>query len=86
MKREFEIKVVSGTFHLLLDDDSGVCTSDLHCLKVDHDEASWHRYEGAIDSLESFILAAALAGIDVESRAFKSVLQTTLDGIENHLE
>ena len=28
--------------------------------------------------------AAALAGIDVKSRAFKSVLQTTLDAIENN--
>jgi hypothetical protein len=87
MKREFDIKVVSGAFHLLLDDSgSGVCTSDLHCPQEDHDDASWNRYEGAIDTLESFVLAAALAGIDVESRAFKSVLQTTLDAIENNLE
>jgi len=47
MKREFEIKLIGGTFHLLLDDDgSGVVTSDLHCPQEDHDVASWHRYEG----------------------------------------
>jgi hypothetical protein len=87
MKREFDIRVISGTFHLLFDDSgSGVCTSDLHCPQEDHDVASWSRYEGAIDSLESFILAAALAGIVVESQAFKTVLQTTLDAIENNLD
>jgi hypothetical protein len=70
MKREYEIKLISGSFHLLFDDDSGICTSDLHCPKEDHDEASWNLYEGSIDSLESFILAAVLAGIDVESQSF----------------
>jgi hypothetical protein len=39
MKREFDIRVISGTFHLRLDDDgSGVVTSDLHCPQEDHDE------------------------------------------------
>ena len=87
MKREFEIKLIGGTFHLKLDDSgSGVCKSDLHCPQEDHDELSWNKYETAIDVLESFILAAALAKIDVELQAFKSVLQTTLDAIVNNLD
>ena len=87
MKREFDIRVISGTFHLLLDyDGSGVVTSDLHCLQESQDIVSWNRYEGAIGRLESFVLYAALSEIDMESQAFKSVLQTTLDAIENNLD
>jgi hypothetical protein len=85
MKRELHIDILSGTFHLLLDDSGyAVCSCDLHCELGNHEPASWNRYEGAIDSLESLVLAAAQNGIDVESRDFRSVLQTTVDAIEKY--
>ena len=42
-------------------------------------------YEGAVDALESLILAAANSGIDVKGDQFTTALQTTLDAIGNNL-
>ena len=49
------------------------------------DQYTYGWYEGAIDAVESFILAAAQAGIDVQSEQFTTAIQTTLDAIGNEL-
>jgi hypothetical protein len=42
-------------------------------------------YKTAWDTLESFILASACAGIDVASPAFLEAIETCVDGIQNNL-
>ena len=49
------------------------------------DEFRYGRYEGAIDGLESMLLAAAVAGIDVQAEPLTTVVQTTLDAIGSNL-
>ena len=41
------------------------------------------RYDNAIDTLSSLILAHACAGVDVESEAYVKGINTTLDAIAN---
>lgn len=40
--------------------------------------------EKEVNTLETFILALACEGVDVESEAFLSALNTTLDAIDNY--
>jgi hypothetical protein len=37
-----------------------------------------------VDTLESFILAAACAGVDIDSPAFIKAIETTVEAISNH--
>ena len=41
-------------------------------------------FNGGVDAMMSFILAAACAGIDVETPAFLEAIKTTLDAIGNN--
>jgi hypothetical protein len=72
------ISLSGAEFQLSLSDSSGRITSDLHFGSLDEflaqggktgdplgDREQFGRYEGAIDALESLVLAAALAGVDV---------------------
>ena len=85
------IDLSCGRFELdTLTHEGGRIVSNLHTDRVswarDHATGDWdayHRYEGAIDALESFILAASLAGINVEDKVFHNALETTLASIGN---
>jgi hypothetical protein len=97
--REIVLVLLGGTFRLSADAKGGTITSDLHHRSLEDflergaddpgdpfaDQFDFGRYEGAIDALESLILAAAQAGIDVQGEPFRSALQTTLESIGNSL-
>ena len=94
---EITLKLTGGTFCLSVGFAGGSITSNLHYgslkefLQTGGDESgdplddqfNYGRYEGAIDALESIVLAAAQAGIDVQGKQFTTALQTTLDAIGN---
>lgn len=96
---EIILKLHGGTFSLSVDAGGGSVSSNLHYGTLEEfldvagddpdspvsDQYSYGRYEGAIDALESIILAAAQAGIDVQGEQFATALQTTLDAIGNNL-
>lgn len=96
---EIILKLNGGTFLLSVDATGGSISSNLHYSTLEEfleaggdesddpldDQFNYGRYEGAIDALESIVLAAHQSGIDVESRPFIAALQTTLDAIGNNL-
>lgn len=49
------------------------------------ERAEWETYEAAVNTLESLILAHAVAGVDVESLAYIEGIETTVDAVLNHL-
>ena len=54
-------------------------------LEVDEEadqRAEWHQYEGAIDAIESTILAMTQAGIDVTQHPYPTVFETVMDALE----
>ena len=67
---------------------SGILTSNLHHEVSEETEITYEEEEnsirGAINAVESFILACACAGVDVESLAFVQAIETTVDGIINN--
>jgi len=93
--REITLNLSGGTFTL----SDGEITSDLHYASLREfleggnekpgdpldDQYTYGWCEGAIDAVESMILAAAEAGIDVQSDQFTSAIQTTLDAIGSEL-
>lgn len=101
MTKEIHLELSGGIFDLAITDDGGggSVTSNLHYDSLedfleDEDEAdgepleqqfNYGRYEGAIDGVESFLIALACAGVDVESEPVKQALQTALDAIGNNL-
>lgn len=94
-----EIIFSGGTFFLSVGTEGGNVTSDLHYGSLAEfreaggdepsdpldDQFNYGRYEGAIDALESIVLAAHQSGIDVQSEPFLTAIQTTLDAIGNNL-
>ena len=80
-----------GGIIVQLDEDGkgGSITSDLHYGETSEieelfdDNEQWQKYEGAVDGLESLILAHAVAGIDVLSREYREGVQTAVDAIGN---
>lgn len=94
---QITLKLTGGTFCLSV--GGGSITSNLHYGSLEEflvagndqsddprdDQFNYGRYEGAIDALESFVLAAHQAGIDVQSKQFATALQTTLDAIGSQL-
>ena len=64
----------------LYDNGPAIIESDL-AKDVEPDE---QLFLAAVDTLESFILAAAVAGIDIESPQFLEAIQTTIDAIGNN--
>ena len=97
--REIILHLSGGTFSLSVGSGDGSITSNLHYDSLREyledgdgessdaldDQYSFGRYEGAIDALESIILAASQAGIDVQGEPFTTALQTTLDAIGSKL-
>lgn len=96
---EITLKLTGGTFCLSVGPAGGSITSNLHYGSLEEfreagddqsndpldDQFSYGRYEGAIDALESIVLAASQAGIDVQGKQFTTALQATLDAIGNNL-
>jgi hypothetical protein len=92
---EIILNLSGGTFTL----SGGKITSDLHFDSLKRfledgeeepgdpldDQFNYGWYEGAIDAVESMILAAAEAGIDVQGKPFLKVIQLTLDAIGNEI-
>lgn len=69
--------------HVAIDHKGGgTIVSDLLNL-ADHDD---ERTIGAVNALESMILASAVAGIDIESPAFLEVIETVVDAIGNNAD
>ena len=96
--RKFVLKLSGGTFRLVVGSGSGNIRSNLHYGSLEEfladggdtgdllgDRENFGRYEGAIDAVESFVLAAAQAGLDVQDEQFEAALPTTLDAIGNEL-
>jgi len=93
--REITLKLSGGTFTLSADSGGGTISSNLHYGSLQEflegeepgdpldDQFVFGRYEGTIDALESLILGAQQAGIDVQGTKFKTAVQTTLDAIGN---
>jgi hypothetical protein len=93
------LQVGGATFSLTLRGNGGHVTSNLHHETLDaflaaggdtpgeplQDQFQYGRAEGAADALESFLLAAALAGLEVEGLAFRTALETTLTALEHHI-
>jgi hypothetical protein len=93
--REINLELAGGSFRLFVDlDGCGNITSNLHSgsfadyLANDGDTGdplgdreSFGRYEGAVDVVESFVLAAAQAGMNLQGQSFRTALQTTLDAL-----
>ncbi len=96
---EIILKLNGGTFSLSVGLGGGSITSNLHYGTLEEfldagdetpgdpleEQFRYGRYEGAIDALESFVLAAAQAGIKVQGEQFTIALQTALDAIGNNL-
>lgn len=97
-RSDLTLHAVGATFRLTLRGQGGQVTSDLHhatlagFLEAAGDESGdplddqfrYGGYEGAVDALESFVLAAVLAGLDVEGAAFMTALEMTLTALEQH--
>lgn len=60
----------------------GTIKSSLHDPGRDSDDAE---FDAGVDAVESFILAAAIAGVDIESPAFLQAIDSTVEGLSNHL-
>jgi len=99
MAQSISIELSGGTFSLSVGSGCRSISSNLHFGTLEEfleaggeepdnpqdDHFNYGRYEGAIDALESLILAAAKAGIDVQGQPFMAALQTTLDAIGWHV-
>jgi hypothetical protein len=48
-----------------------------------HNSVEPPEYAAAVDAVEAFVLAAAMAGIDIESPAFLEALEVTVDKLGN---
>lgn len=97
--KEITLNLIGGTFSLSVDAEGGSISSNLHFGSLAEflaagcdepgdpldDQFAYGQYEGAIDALESFVLAANQAGIDVQGEPFATALQTTLDAIGSNL-
>ena len=76
--------------HSKLKDECPACKNPncyAHCEESTETDDEWlnrHRWNTAMDALESMILAHAIAGIDVESPAYIEGIETTCDALSNN--
>jgi hypothetical protein len=97
--RAIILNLQGGILNLSIRADCGSISSNLHydslegfledcgddCGDPHDDQFRYGRYEGAIDALESIVLAASQSGIDVQAEPFSTALQTALDAIGSNL-
>jgi hypothetical protein len=75
------------------DSGAGAISSDLHEERgletlrsaLARTEAGFDRYDGAIDAIESLILAHAVAGIDISSPAYIEGVKTAVEACANNM-
>lgn len=84
------IKLPAFDIEISLEENGGSIESSLHepceeCGKYDclHEDSPYE-YNIAMDTIESFLLALAVAGIDVESPAVLEALETAVNAAANH--
>lgn len=65
-------------FGFTIDLDGNTVTSDLH------EKGEGQEMRGAIDAIESMVLAHAVAGVDVESPAYLEGIETAVEAVSNH--
>jgi hypothetical protein len=63
----------------------GAINSELKKHLIGDDPAPGDEIEGAVDALESLIMAHAVAGIDVASPAYVTGLETCMEALGNNL-
>lgn len=97
MIKNIELKLGGGEFVITVDADApggGAISSNLHYetleeyQEADEDTATAEmhaRYEGAIDGVESLILALVCNGVDIEQEPFPTAIQGALDAIGHNL-
>lgn len=99
MNNEVNLNCDGGVFNLCLENGVGSISSNLHYSHEEwleefgddatdddpQDVQSYNQYEGAIHGLESFLLALALAGVDVSDDRIVGALDTALNAIGNNL-
>lgn len=91
MTSEVKLNCGGGVFNLSFEDGAGSISSNLHysheewVKEFGDDVQSYNQYEGAIHGLESFLLALALAGVDVSDDRIVGALDTALSAIGNNL-
>jgi hypothetical protein len=78
MNKEIELELGEVKIHITVNNGGGNITTNLHHMDDEF-------LTGAVEMLESLILAQACAGIDVESEAYKNALQVALDWLANSL-
>lgn len=83
--RNFVLQLTGAKFIFQINNTGGSVSSDLHASPQPADETdqAYFAYEGGVDVLESFLLALACAGIDVQEPRFCEALQTTIDAMGN---
>ena len=95
---EIDVEAGAATFSLNLDQNgAGGVSSDQHYTEQtwvgefgdEYDNfieavLAHRHHEGCIDALESFLLALAMAGVDVRDSRIVGALNTTLDAIGNN--
>ena len=74
---KIELPIYGITVYLDEDRRCGTITSDLHS-DDDSEELT-----AALDTVESLILAQAIAGLDITSPAYLESIETTLEAIDN---
>jgi len=81
------LSILGDTITLTLCGKSGKVTSTLHLpkSKKDYPASVRNQYNGAVDGIESLVLAHACAGIDIESPAYVEGLKTAVEAIGNNL-
>ena len=82
--QKIELKLDSGVFLIECGDDGGAVTSQ--GFKTDHamdeEDVAWN---ASVDAIESLLLAMAMEGIDLDTPAMRTALQTTLEAMSNHV-
>ena len=75
---------IHGIVVHLTGDGGGSITSDLHEDQAGaEDVVGFAMYEAKVDSLESLVLAQAMAGIDITTPAYKDAINTWIDAVAN---
>ena len=54
-------------------------------LETDEQQVSRHMFNGAMDGIESILLALACEGVDIETTEFREALKTTTDAVSNNV-
>lgn len=91
MKKKIELPIYGIVVTLSPDGKSGRIESELDrdrpddCDGGSEEDTSYDLFNGAMDGIESVILAHAVAGIDIQAPAYVKGIQTAVDACEANL-